>query len=319
MKERVYDIDALRGMFALLVLFYHCSCWCNPYFVPPSIILNALTLWGIYAVEGFFVISGMSLALAYKTYSFQCKQNWYKFFVRRYIRIIPLYAFLMVFFSAFFRHCGQLLMVFGFKDPLSSCLIGGWSIGVEFCLYFFFPLLLILIRNDKTKLLTLVGCFVLLFLSIKFKLKYVNPIQHVFFFCAGIFLGITFKKVTLKNMYSYCAIALFLFMSFCGPIEQKSCLENFTRLLWALATVVLVFLCSRIEINNFFIRFLGQIRYGVYLIHPIFVWKILPRLGLRNSYFVVPCTLVFSILSAYFIYRFFECPIQRKLKKVFHA
>ena len=225
----------------------------------------------------------------------------------------------MVFFSAFFRHCGQLLMVFGFKDPLASCLIGGWSIGVEFCLYFFFPLLLILTRNDKTKLLTLVGCFLLLFLSIKFKLRYVNPIQHIFFFNAGIFLGITFNKTSQKNLFLCCAIALFLFMSFLGPLEQKSCLENYTRLFWALSTVVLVFLCSRVEVNNFFIRFLGQISYGVYLIHPIFVWKILPRLGLRNSYLVVTCTLIFSILSAYLIFRFFETLLQKYLKKVLHA
>lgn len=319
MKERVHSIDALRGIFALLVLFYHCSCWCKPYFVPPTVILNALTLWGIYAVEGFFVISGMSLALAYHSYTFQCKKDWYKFFVRRYIRIVPLYAFLMIFFSSFFRHCGQLFMVFGFKNPSSSCLIGGWSIGVEFCLYFFFPLLLILARSSKTKLLTLMGCFVLLFLSIKFKLRYVNPIQHIFFFNAGMLLGITYKKSISKNLYAYCAMGLFLFMSILGPVEQKSCLENYTRLFWALGTVALVYFCSKIEVNNLFIRFLGQISYGVYLIHPIFVWKILPRLGLRNSYFVVPCTLIFSILSAYLIFRFFETPIQKYLKKNLHA
>ena len=180
-------------------------------------------------------------------------------------------------------------------------------------------MLLILTRNDKTKLLTLVGCFVLLFLSIKFKLRYVNPIQHIFFFNAGMLLGITFKKSISKYLYAYCALGLFIFMSFLGPVEQKSCLENYTRLFWALSTVVLVFLCSRVEVNNFFIRFLGQISYGVYLIHPIFVWKILPRLGLRNSYLVVPCTLIFSILSAYLIFRFFETPLQKYLKKVLHA
>ena len=284
-------------------------------------------MWGIYAVEGFFVISGMSLTLAYNSYTFQCKKDWYKFFVRRYIRIVPLYALLMLpscFFSKLFcqhvnQYISQLFMVFGFKDPLSSCLIGGWSIGVEFCLYFFFPLLLILTRNDKTRLFTLIGCFILLFLPIKFKLRYVNPIQHVFFFNAGIFLGIAFKKISQRNLYLYCAIALFLFMSFLGPVEQKSCLENYTRLFWALSTVALVCLCSKIEVNNLFIRFLGQISYGVYLIHPVFVWKILPRLGLRNSYFVVPCTLVFSILSAYLIFRFFEQPIQRFLKRLLHA
>ena len=319
MKERVHSIDALRGIFALLVLFYHCSCWCNPYFAPPTVILNALTLWGIYAVEGFFVISGMSLALAYHSYTFQCKKDWYKFFVRRYIRIVPLYAFLMIFFSSLCRHCGQLFMVFGFKNPSSSCLIGGWSIGVEFCLYFFFPLLLILARSSKTKLLTLMGCFVLLFLSIKFKLRYVNPIQHIFFFNAGMLLGITYKKSISKNLYAYCAMGLFLFMSILAPVEQKSCLENYTRLFLALGTVALVYFCSKIEVNNLFIRFLGQISYGVYLIHPIFVWKILPRLGLRNSYLVVPCTLIFSILSAYLIFRFFETPLQKYLKKVLHA
>ena len=319
MKERVHSIDALRGIFALLVLFYHCSCWCKPYFCPPAMILNALTLWGIYAVEGFFVISGMSLALAYSSYTFQCKKDWYKFFVRRYIRIVPLYAFLMVFFQHFFQHCGQLLMVFGFKDPLASCLPGGWSIGVEFCLYFSFPLLLILTRNGKTKLLASVGCFLLLFFSVKFKLRYVNPIQHIFFFNAGMLLGITFKKSISKYLYAYCALGLFIFMSFLAPVEQKSCLENYTRLFWALSTVALVFLCSKIEISNFFIRFLGQISYGVYLIHPVFIWKILPGLGLRDSYSVVPLTLICSILSAYFLRRFFETPLQTYLKKILHA
>ncbi len=69
-------LDALRGVFALMVAFCHVSVWAG---------LNPWPQLANAAVDGFFLLSGYVLALTYDG-------RFVAFIVRRFIRLWPLYA-----------------------------------------------------------------------------------------------------------------------------------------------------------------------------------------------------------------------------------
>ena len=60
--QRVDSIDHLRGILAATVMVYHYIGWSFPGWMSPDGLLSVL---GYYGVAAFFVISGISLAIAY--------------------------------------------------------------------------------------------------------------------------------------------------------------------------------------------------------------------------------------------------------------
>ena len=86
MPARIHNIQALRGFAALLVVFGHAG-----------LMLPGLHPFGTFGVDVFFVISGFIMAMI-------CDRNPERFFLRRLIRIVPLYwaATLGVFALAYF-------------------------------------------------------------------------------------------------------------------------------------------------------------------------------------------------------------------------
>jgi exopolysaccharide production protein ExoZ len=328
-KRRIQSIDALRGFFALLVCLYHISSWLPNKFTNVVFLNKALKLFGIYAVEGFFVISGVSLMLAYSEYDFAKIGNWFRFFLKRYIRILPLYGLLLLYvhrlrcFKVWTAHCwSEILMLFGFRNPYSSGLTGGWSIGVEFVFYFFFPLFCLLCARNRVKTFVLCALsFVVLCFCVLRGLNYVNPLQHVFFFTTGMWLGVIANdfKGSDNRRYMIAFLVLFILMCLNGPVDQKTVMNEWCRLYWAPLTCCLVFCAMRVQLDHFFWRFLGDISYGVYLIHPIFVFNLLPRWHMQNSAWSITIVLGGSIASAFMIHRFFEVPIQSYLRRKLNA
>lgn len=138
MKGRVYSIDVLRGFCALAVLIYHYSYW-------SGVRSPALSFVGIYAVEIFFVISGLSLKIAYDQTDFSKRSELRPFFIKRAFRIFPL-----LFFATLpTKNLDPLELLATFTvvpiivEPSQAAVVGGWSLGVEFGCYLVFPLLML--------------------------------------------------------------------------------------------------------------------------------------------------------------------------------
>src|SRR4051812_47920865 len=55
-RQRVYQLDAIRGLLAIGVMVYHAVFWANGTYLP------LLGTWGVY---GFFVLSGWALEHVY--------------------------------------------------------------------------------------------------------------------------------------------------------------------------------------------------------------------------------------------------------------
>lgn len=170
---RVHTIDYLRGLMALSILFYHLVGWTIS--VPQS--ESILGKLGIYGVSAFYIVSGMSMYLSYKNTQWSFKSS-ASFFVRRFVRLAPVYwiAMLIGLTYAFVLnpltkvdwpiYMQNFVLIFGFIDPTKYVVTGGWSIGNEVVFYLFFPAIILSLRNKFAFLIinSLFFLFVYLFL-----------------------------------------------------------------------------------------------------------------------------------------------------------
>ncbi|MBS1229938.1 MAG: acyltransferase, partial [Proteobacteria bacterium] len=152
-QDHLQVVDALRGYAILLVIFSHATPYV-PQLVWPA---KRFFLLGTYGVQLFFIASALTLLMSWGRSRDPLGVRSVRFFVRRFFRIAPLY-FLAIPFYWVVKHqvaadfsLETLLATLFFYNAWSPYLIptvpgwiavpGGWSIGVEFCFYFIFPLL----------------------------------------------------------------------------------------------------------------------------------------------------------------------------------
>ncbi len=159
-------LDGVRGLAALLVVICHFYCAIP---IPTNRIAKALydiTNWGITGVDLFFVLSGFlitGILLVMK----DSPRAWVNFYMRRVLRIFPLYYGVLIFLSVmtivitknfssisntwWFWVYGQNIPAAFFPD-LNTQLPAGhlWSLAVEEHFYFVWPM--IVLTLDKKKL-----------------------------------------------------------------------------------------------------------------------------------------------------------------------
>src|SRR2546428_798642 len=157
-KKRIYSLDALRGVTALFIVFYHVSFWQKQnMFDGGTWITQKL---GLYIVEMFYMLSGVSLGYVYfEKFSKLDSGELTRFFVQRFFRIGPLYILLCIAAVFIYQLPHSIItlkkliinctLLFGLFNPSYSMLTGGWSIGVEFFFYVFFPILVFLAHKNK--------------------------------------------------------------------------------------------------------------------------------------------------------------------------
>jgi len=154
-------IDAVRGYAVLLVI----TCHTGGMFSELPYPLKKLTNFGWHGVQLFFLMSCVTLLLSWRSDEAKNRASVTDFWTRRLFRIAPMYylAALLYFVietppSGF--DLGQLLATLTFVNAWHPTLIptvpdrwmvvpGGWSIGVEFTFYFFFPLMALLVRSMR--------------------------------------------------------------------------------------------------------------------------------------------------------------------------
>lgn len=162
-RERLNYVDSLRGIAILLVMLVHASYhvankpWYTTY----------ITDFGQMGVQLFFVMSALTLCISFNNSEIN-KTNTYKFFIRRFFRIAPLYYFAIPFYMLYsaadnfltIKHfvispqytfaniSANIFFIHGFiSDANSSIVKGGWSIGTEMAFYVIFPILFLIMNN----------------------------------------------------------------------------------------------------------------------------------------------------------------------------
>jgi peptidoglycan/LPS O-acetylase OafA/YrhL len=95
--DRIGSIDALRGLMALAVVLYHLHVWTHAL---GGAARDAVVVLGTYSVDGFFMVSGLCFFHRYALTSRRGRALW-RFHVKRFFRIAPLYYVAMALTLAF--------------------------------------------------------------------------------------------------------------------------------------------------------------------------------------------------------------------------
>lgn len=333
--KRLYNLDYLRGLSALGIMIYHYSSWSNGNFSAETF----MGRFGIYGVSIFYVLSGLTLFHVYYSKMQFSLQEIIFFFKKRVFRIFPLLWIVTLLTIALSRKIINftdlflnLSGLFGFISWDKYFATGGWSIGNEIVFYTFFPFFVLCIKKFKF-LMFLIGLIILgLYLYFAFlKLntnstlseqwtKYVNPLNHVFFFLGGVLIGYFFKDVFIKNFFII--VLLFLGITFFVFYPSKgdtiNIVTGISRLIFTACCLLICFCFYKMTFNlpKFVhqpLALLGEISYSVYLIHPIILnlTLIASRIFIK-VFFYFPesvsliLSVVFTIIISYYSYQYFE-------------
>lgn len=339
MKQHIKNLDTFRAIAAIVVMIGHIelfrkNTWGSSLFnIVPS---------GHTAVMMFFVISGFLITFLlakekekYGTISLK------DFYLRRVLRIYPLYYLILLLSSLFFLtppSCSVIAFAVAILPNISHAIGCGWSvspqiwsIGVENLFYIFFPLIMLFVPNKRMLLLLLIMTVGLAILPHAIDFVNIRTIQNEslahfnqkFFFCnkfdsllIGCLAGFAFAEnhkllKIIYNKWLFGICAFFAIVMWGGNIETKHFNDELMSVLFA---VVILNVCTNTQLNitfeNRVTKFLGRISYGIYMYHWIILllaFKILPLEGTAISAVVLYAVVITAtIIVAWLSYETYE-------------
>lgn len=349
-------LNGLRAIAALSVVFSHITLDLRNFNLNPFLFgaFEDGTPKGLdlasYGVSIFFTLSGFLITfLLLKEKQIQ-EINIKHFYIRRILRIWPLYYLYLIIALIFTLFIGESFtsksllcylfylanvpFILNITIPL---LTHYWSLGVEEQFYLFWPWF---VKKIKNKLSAVVIVLIALLISIKLVLHFASPgsllemaIHVTRFHCMligalGAILYSTKNKIFLKiadnkftQLVSLSVIVLLLFNKF----HISSVLDN-----EIISVIALFLIVGQINVKNRLLNFdiglcdfLGKISYGIYVIHPLIILilhtYVFPNLNIHGALkYIAVYTAAFSltIFLSWLSYEFFERYFLRLKEKV---
>ncbi len=353
--KKLPNLDALRFFLALLVIIFHLPSLSKnqglPYF-------NSLPIFqrGVDAVYMFFVLSGfLIIRIIYKDKILD-KFSIKNFYVRRILRIFPLY-YLIIFFGFVFYQVilpylnitfennynlvdGILLTsfflpnVFAFEYKPGGILEILWSIGIEEQFYLIIGVLMFFVNKKRIFNVLIILAFITFFAYHYFNASLYHKYMFVYFFliCGGVMaiLEERDKLNALKSnmIYTFCILILTL-LHFVTDLFEFGIpwLKNiFTCILFSLFIHIISCNNFKFSIKHKYINYLGRISYGIYMYHVIalnaivFIFLQIKSKGIFNDTVTIILinilTFALTFILAHFSYKYYEKPFL-KLKNNF--
>jgi len=301
---------------------------------------------GIDAVYVFFVLSGFLIIGQIVDYKRENKFSIKRFYIRRALRILPLYYLIVIFGFIFYNVIvpflgfdfaiqynfleGFLLTVFFLPNIFASLFDPGgileilWSIGIEEQFYLLIAPSLYFIKNKRV-LYFLCGILIAYFLFFHANITE-YPIQFgmvYFFLFAGGIVGVLERKNKLQflkksSIIPYSIIVIFILYFFTDLFSFQVLWQKnlFLCIVFSLLVHSLAHNNGKLDIQNRLLNYFGKISYGIYMYHVIilnfvvFIYlKFLPYQSLPNwANIVLMNVLVTSItiLVSHISYKYFE-------------
>jgi len=349
---RITKLDGLRGLFSLMVVFFHIDKFALPSWMYDNFIIRES--WSF--VDFFFVLSGFVISYNYSNLS--TSSDFSKYMKKRFIRLYPLLIFTVTIFFGFdltfnFLYPQFVENVDSFSDLTlryfdsilfmnSTPILGNtggingpsWSISAEMISYFVYGIVSVVAIKSKRNLILL--AIILLGFAILIYNKYFGIyldfrfVRGLIAFNLGYFVWY-FSRFNFKvsNSYEYLGF-LCLGILFFGVHSLSGLTKSITAMIvypLYFSLFILVFiksngLLSRLMDSNIF-TFLGKISYSVYLNHfliilliPTGAFKLLKiNASDTNQLVVLLITLLIVIVYSELTYVFVERKGGKLLKK----
>jgi peptidoglycan/LPS O-acetylase OafA/YrhL len=297
---------------------------------------------GIYGVCIFFILSGLSMAIAYDA-ALHGFRGAAEFVVRRLFRIWPSLwlVLVLVVIPAHFQglhYSGwqivlNLTMLFGFFAPTHYINMGAWSIGNEMVYYALTPVLIAAYHWHKAmgNFFTLISALIGLYFAfsvidpnmhLRYQwAQYINPLNNLYFYCAGIAIYYNFRNAEIPASWRLAlfTLAVLVFILFPTSGDQIGIVSGPQRVAFSCMAITLVFAFyqSAPALPKFLdakLEWLGLISYGIYLLHPIaLTWTktALPWMGITNTTIIHSATIITTLAAASLTHHMIERPMMR--------
>ena len=349
--NHIAALDGVRGLAALMVMIFHG--WLAGVFdsVPLINRLARIAIFGQTGVDLFFVLSGFLITrilIASKGGKFYFKS----FYVRRALRIFPLYYFFLLLFCVLtplieghpitpFRHWWWFLVYLQnvpmtFTGMTMEGPVHFWSLAVEEHFYLLWPLLVFLV--PVRKLASAACCLI--------GLASVTRGIFLFGFKVGVFTftlcrmdalafgallaclehqGVlsAFKPVFALVLTGVLPAIVLIWAKLSGSGADWLELLKFLfigLIYWSLLGLTVAFQDTRgvkLLFGNKPLRFAGKISYGLYVYHPLFFYLVFNYISVaRHGIIALTVGIAVCFLFSYISFRLLERPFL-KLKKYF--
>ncbi|WP_242927641.1 acyltransferase family protein [Pontibacter vulgaris] len=338
MNSRISSLDYLRGFAAFGILAYHFISWSYGH-LPADSFLGRV---GLYGVAVFYVLSGLTLYHVYEQKLVPTRTTIADFYLKRVFRLMPLLWVVMaayVVVAPEFRELQMILLnytgLFGFVSWDKAIGTGVWSIGNELVFYALFPLFIFAAKYSRLSFILLCVLFLGVALYFAYSLVspsvileqqwhlYVNPLNQVFLFLGGCALGrfSKYKNFTPALTAALLLAAILIFSFYPTPVASSAIVTGFNRFVFAGCCFMACLAMYKLplvlpELPGKALKILGEVSYGLYLLHPL-VYKVFDAkpFGLA-PWLVVILSTITSIGLSYFVYHKFEVPFIRLGQKV---
>lgn len=277
----IRSLTSFRFITAFVIFLFHSRIhfdWKVGYNYVDNFFLNGATF-----MTGFFVLSGFIMAHVYSNTDFTKRGNIFNFYLKRFAKIYPCYAFATIIYFIFLHDytSKQILRVLvtnpflvqGFFPNIFTIGINGgtWSLTVEMFLYFLFPFLILLsAKSPKILIASLLIAAITSFNVHADKSEYIyaNPVFRLSDFICGMgfyFLKDKFKEIKFSNLLHLVIVILLIYSCIKLGNDYQYMGGQFVIVPLFGAWIVMVYHSKSKIYNNIILEYLGLISYSFYL------------------------------------------------------
>jgi exopolysaccharide production protein ExoZ len=337
---KLQNLQILRGISAILVCCFHARTFLNGDIQFGEI----LFVKGSIGVPIFFILSGFIMVYTTKELSKNTFENVKDFFIKRIIRVVPLYYFCTILFlfiteirtfidDGFIRVLKVFLFIpIGKMPPLYV----GWTLNFEMFFYLLFGISLIF---NKRRYFFLYFIFLILIFILPLSINrpivlnsykgqqvktYLDLITNPLLlqFLLGVFLGNTVTKLQLNTTKLQFLVTFSILVFILYYFNFYSFFQSDLIICGLLVFSVILLDQSKIKFSSpRALIYLGDISYSIYLVHPImivFLPQFFMEMGLTrliNQKYIFLLILAFTLLSSAILYEFIEKRVTEYLKE----
>lgn len=343
--DRLPNLDPLRFFLASLVTFYHLPTGTGAQGLPTLPVIPIFDK-GSEAVYMFFVLSGFLIIRIIYRHKLQDRFSIKNFYVRRVLRIFPLYYLIVIFGFTFYNVIlpilgipfeirytwweGAFYTVFFMANIFSHLFRPGgilevlWSIGIEEQFYLMIaPLLFFVAKGRVLRVLILLSSAYFVVFHLEF-ITFMRRFDMLYFylFFGGIIAimeekrQLEFLKSTVWIPIGIVTVIVLYFFTDLFRFDTLWLYNLFTMVAFGLFIHTIAHNNGGVEVRNPSLNYLGQISYGIYMYHVIamdiviFISLKIQQREIFSDWVMVLLinivTFVLTIVISHFSYKYFE-------------